>query len=421
MSTLAPRAPIEQRLAAAGLSPLPRLAWLEIDVEALSSNLRLIRRAAGDVGVFAVVKADAYGHGSQEAARAFVDAGAGRLCVATFDEAVQLRDAGITVPIVVLYRVPGEVVAEAAELGIELTLSEQEGVAEMAARWREEQAIAAAQGAYISLHLHIEVETGLGRAGLRPERVAAAIAELGAMPGIGIAGLWTHFASPGDAQASAAQVAQFESTFTSIVDARLPVPLRHTAASGGVFAASAPSYEAVRPGLSLYGLLPDGLVPAADRAEEAAGLRPAMQLKARPLRVESVGVGGGVSYGSRWRAERPSVIATLPVGYADGITRASWPGEQVLVNGRFAPLVGTVAMDAVMVDVTDVPGVGMASEFTLLGGDDGGPSITAYDLARLRNTISWEVLSTMSRRLPRVYHSGPVLVGRRTLTGDRTE
>jgi alanine racemase len=414
------RVPIEERLAAAGLPPLPRLAWLEIDVDALAWNLRLIRLTAGDVAVFAVVKADAYGHGAEQAARAFVDAGAGRLCVATFDEAVQLRDAGITAPIVVLYRVPGEVVAQAAELGIELTVSEQESVAETAARWREEHALAAAAGAYISLHLHIEVETGLGRAGLPPQLVAAAIAELGPLPGIGIAGLWTHFASAGDAQASAAQVALFESTFASIVDAGLPMPPRHAAASGGVFAATAPSYEAVRPGLSLYGLLPDDLVPAPDRSEAAAGLRPAMQLKARPLRVESVGVGGGVSYGSRWRATRPSLIATLPVGYADGITRASWPGEEVLVNGRRAPLVGTVAMDAVMVDVTDVPGVGMASEFTLLGVDD-GQAITAYDLARLRNTISWEVLATMARRLPRVYHAGPVLVGRRTLTGDRTE
>ena len=129
---------------------------------------------------------------------------------------------------------------------------------------------------------------------------------------------------------------------------------------------------------------------------------------------------GGSHYGSRWRAERPSLIATLPLGYTDGVLRASSPGEYVLVHGRRAPLVGTVAMDAVMVDVTDVPGVSLASEFTLLG-EDGGERITAYDLARLRNTISWEVLATMSQRLPRVYHAGPVLVGRRTLTGGRTE
>jgi alanine racemase len=167
-------------------------------------------------------------------------------------------------------------------------------------------------------------------------------------------------------------------------------------------------------------VLPDDLVPAPDRAEAAAGLRPVMQLKARPVRLEWAGVGAGVSYGSRWRAPKPSLIATLPLGYTDGILRSSSPGEFVLVNGRRAPLVGTVAMDAVMVDVTDIPGVGMDSEFTLLG-VDGKERITAHDLARLRNTISWEVLATMAQRIPRVYHAGPVLVGRRTLTGGRTE
>ena len=413
------RPPIEERLAAAGLPPLPRLAWLEIDVEALAHNLRLIRGAAGEVDVFAVVKADAYGHGSHDAAHALVDAGAARLCVATFDEAVQLRDAGIVAPILVLFRVPGELVAEAAELRIELTVSEHDSMAELAARWREEQASAAA-GPYLTLHVHVEVETGLGRAGLRPERVAPALAGLDDIAGIGIAGLWTHFAAPDDAQSAAAQVRAFEAAVSSLVAAGVPVPPRHVAASGGIFAASAPSYEAVRPGLSLYGLLPDGLVPAPARAAAAAALRPAMQLKARPLRVEPMAVGAGVSYGSRWRANRASLIATLPVGYSDGISRSSWPGEEVLVNGRRAPLVGTVAMDAVMVDVTDVPGVNLGTEFTLLG-EDGGQRITAHDLARLRNTISWEVVATMARRLPRVYHAGPVLVGRRTLTGDRTE
>ena len=415
----ATRAPIEERLREAGMSPLPRLAWLEIDVDALADNLRLIQRTAG-VPAFPVVKADAYGHGARETAEALVEAGAQRLCVATFDEAVQLRDAGNKAPIVVLYRVPGEVAGEAAELGIELTVSARDSIAELQARWREEQALAAASGSYISLHLHVEVETGLGRGGLTPDLVAGAIVELDSMPGIGVAGLWTHYASPGDAQASAAQTAVFESTFTPIVAAGFPVPPRHAAASGGVFAATAPMYEAVRPGLSVYGLLPDDLTPAPDRAGPAAGLRPVMQLKARPVRLEWAGVGAGVSYGSRWRAERTSLIATLPVGYTDGILRASSPGEYVLVHGRRAPLVGTVAMDAVMVDVTDVPGVSMASEFTLLG-EDGGERITAYDLARLRNTISWEVLATMSQRLPRVYHAGPVLVGRRTLTGGRTE
>lgn len=398
---------IEERVAGAGLPPLTRLSWLEIDVAALGDNLRATADAAGPgVDVFAVVKADGYGHGADAAARAFLDAGAARLCVATLDEALLLRSGDIDAPILVLFRVPEAMVGVAAEQRIELAISEESSAPELIRLLP----------AGAELVVHVEVETGLARAGVRPDRVAALLRRLTDAPGIRVAGLWTHLATSDDAQATAEQVRLFDGAVEAVRAAGMPVPPRHVAASGALFAATAPSYDAVRPGLCLYGLLPEDLPVAPQHSAAASRLRPAMALRARPLRVERLAVGEGVGYGSRWRAERSSVVATLPVGYSDGWPRSSWPGSEALVHGRRVPFVGTVAMDATMVDVTDIPGVDLASEFTLLG-SDGAQSITAYDLARLRTTISWEVLATMAQRLPRVYHAGPVLVGSRTLAG----
>jgi alanine racemase len=195
----------------------------------------------------------------------------------------------------------------------------------------------------------------------------------------------------------------------------------HLAATGGLLAGSAPAYDSVRLGLGLYGVLPEGLTPAPEMRPAAAALRPVMSLHARPVRVADLPAGHGVSYGPSFETGRPSRIATLPVGYGDGWPRALSNRAQALVRGRRVPLVGTVAMDAVMADVTDVPGapVGMDDEFVLLGeqvGPDGTEAITAGELALSRTTISWEVLTAMSRRLPRVYHAAAVPVGLRTLT-----
>jgi alanine racemase len=182
--------------------------------------------------------------------------------------------------------------------------------------------------------------------------------------------------------------------------------------------ADAPTYDGVRIGLGLYGLLPLDLPMPPERQAAAVRLQPAMALKARPLRVETISRGTSVSYGGRWTAERESVIATLPVGYADAIPRPA-PWGNALVRGQLVPLVGTVAMDAVMADVTDVSGptVTLQDEFVLLG-EQGGATISAEAVARARNTIPWEVATSMSARIPRVYHAASVLMGLRTLNGE---
>jgi alanine racemase len=173
----------------------------------------------------------------------------------------------------------------------------------------------------------------------------------------------------------------------------------------------------VRIGLGLYGLMPDGFPVGASQKSAVAKLRPAMAVKCRPLRVETFAAGTPVSYGGLWTARRESRIATLPIGYGDGWVRAYSPGAGVLVRGVKAPLVGSIAMDAVMADVTDVGDVGLDDEFVLIGAQEGSEIVT-NELARLRTTIPWEIVTSMAYRLPRVYHAGPVLKGLRTLSGE---
>ncbi len=253
------------------------------------------------------------------------------------------------------------------------------------------------------VRIHIGVETGMGRGGLQPEEVVAVAARAQADPGIELAGLWSHLHSPEDPPTSDGQLLRFDVATTALREARLPVPPRHSAASGGIFTGDEPTLDLVRPGVASYGVLDEGLPVAPDALEAAHGLRPAMSLKARPIAFSEVPEGGTVGYGGTWRARRPTRIAVLPVGYGDGYLRSSQPGAEVLVRGGRVPLVGRVSMDAVTVDVTDLPGLDYGEEFVLLGAQGEG-CITAGELARRRNTIAWEVLTSMAQRLARVYH-----------------
>lgn len=412
------RTPIEQRLRAAGLAPLARHAWLEIDLDALRWNLAALRAAVGPaVRVEPVVKADAYGHGAVEVALALEAAGADGLSVATMDEAVELRDAAVALPLLVLYPVPVTWLNEAARRGIAVALGAGAAADEVLA-W----ARAAAGTGAPQLGVHLEVETGLGRGGVLPEDVARAIDAVLATPGVRLDGVWTHLAAADDNARTIEQDRRFTAAMTPLADAvaRVLGPAsgvrRHLAGSGGVLGDAVPRWDAVRTGLSVYGLVPDALVPPSSTAPAARALRPVMAAYARPVRVLELPEGHGVSYGPTFVTTRPSRIATLPIGYADGWRRYLSDRSCALVRGVRVPLVGRVAMDAVMADVTDVPGepVTERDEFVLLG-EQGEERITAFELAATGGTISYEVLTGMSRRLARVYHAAGSPVGVRTL------
>ena len=389
--------PIEVRLSAAGLPQLPRTAWLEIDLDALAGNLATLRSLAGSsVPIHPVVKADAYGHGAIEVARVLERSGADGLCVATIDEALELREAGIALPILVLYPVPATWLDEARAHGIDVTAGDPVLL---------QRLLAAPAGGTEPIGVHVEVETGLGRGGFPVADVVNVAAQLAANGATRLSGLWSHLQAPADRARTAAQVERFEAGIAAVQAAGIDLPPRHLASSGMLLGDQVVAYGGTRPGLSLYGIVPDELAETAGRAA-SPGLRPVLSLHARPVRVTDVPAGWGISYGPSFTTERPSRIATLPLGYGDGWSRSLSNRAEALVRGRRYPIVGTVAMDAVMVDVTDVPGppVGVDDLFTLIG-SQGDERIDARDLARARTTISWEIVTAMSRRLPRVYHS----------------
>jgi len=403
------RKPIEERLAAAGLPPVPRTAWLEIDLDALRHNLETLRRLAGrDVPVRPVVKADAYGHGAVPVARALEEAGVEGLCVATFDEAMELRDDGIGGPLLVLYPIPAAVATEAAEAGVAVAAGDVELLGEL---------IAAVAGldARQRLGIELEVETGLGRGGFTGAALIDAARRIAAVPGLALNGIWTHLQAVEDADLTRLQLARFEAAMAALADAGVSLPPGHVAASAAVLAGGIGTYGGIRPGLAIYGLVPDEL----DGVElpTSHALQPVMALYARPVRVEDLPAGWGISYGPTFTTSRPSRIATLPLGYGDGWSRQLSNRAKALVRGVRVPLVGNVAMDAVMADVTDVPGpsIGVADEFVLIGAS-GSDRITVADLAHERTTNSWEVVTGMARRLPRVYHAAAGPVGLRALT-----
>jgi alanine racemase len=370
------------------------------------------------VRVEPVVKADAYGHGAVPVTQALEAAGADGFSVATLDEALILRRAGIRRPILVLFPVPPGEAARAVRRGIGLTGGDRDVLERLLEAFTADRARGLVGGR--ALHLQLEVETGLGRGGIPASGLADAVRAIRRTPGARLAGIWSHLTAAEDSTRTRRQQQQFDDALRVLSDGGMRVATSHLAASGGLLAGLT-AYEAIRPGLSIYGLVPDGMADGPAARGGAAALRPAMALRARPVRVADLPAGWGVSYGPTFETRRPSRIATLPLGYGDGWPRALSNRAEALVRGRRVPLVGTVAMDAIMADVTDVPGppVGVDDEFTLIG-NDGDERITVLDLARSRATISWEVVTAMSRRLPRVYHAAAGVAGLRTMAHGET-
>jgi alanine racemase len=392
----------------ASSAPLPKSAWMEVDLDAIVSNARVFQGILpAGCKVQPVVKADAYGHGAVAVARALVAGGTETLAVATFDEGLELRQAGVEVPILVLFPTPAETAVAALRNRLSVTVGDRDLAGRTLAALAGLRDVAEDE----RLAVHVELETGLGRGGVAPDVAAELVREVEECRQARLAGLWTHLQAAGDRDITAAQETRFGEAAGLIEAAGLALPSRHFSASGGVLGATAGAYDAVRIGLSIYGLV----VPPGN-SSAAAALRPAMSLRARPIRVASLPAGWGVSYGPTFVTSRPSLIATLPLGYADGWPRSLTNKAQVLVRGRRVPQVGTVAMDALMVDVTDVPGpaVTIDDEVTLIG-RQGDEVITAGDVALWGNTISYEIVSAMSGRLPRVYYAAATPVAQRVI------
>jgi alanine racemase len=376
-----------------------RSTVVDVDLDAIATNLAELKRKGG-AEVIAVVKDDAYGHGVEAVAEALAEAGAVMLAVFTVEEALVLRRAGIATPVLVLSSASDGAEAEAAVAAdCALVVWDLER-----ARLIDKAAAAAGRTARV----HFKVDTGLSRLGAPIAEAPARLKAIRALPHLDVEGLFTHLATADEPDVSSdrAQLERFADVLRAVSD----VPrLVHAAASAGVAAfGPIPGCTAIRPGLSLYGL------PAAPHLQGALTLRPALEWRSRIHRVAAVPKGTGVSYGLEYRMPRDGRIATVPVGYGDGLPRVVGRRGRILIGGRAVPFAGRVAMDLVMLDVTDLPAAREGDEVVMIGAQDDRRQ-TADDMAAAAGTISYEIVVGIRRRVPRRYHRGDRVVALRTL------
>jgi alanine racemase len=370
----------------------------EIDLGAVQRNLVRFRQVVGaGVGIFGVVKADAYGHGAVPVARA-LEPLCNALAVSLVEEGLELRAAGIRAPIFVLgayyNRHQDDVLAERLTPVVYDRADLDRFAAAAARRGRRAD-------------VHIKVDTGMSRLGIAVGELDATLARLGDLPSLRLAGLCTHFASADlpDPQTSQEALDRFEDCLARVARAGFQDLVNHAANSAAAVRFRQARLDAVRPGLALYGAMPSESVPL-------PGLEGALSLRTRVMAVHQIATGTGVSYGGLWRATRPSRIATLPIGYADGYPRHVRDAA-VLVGGRRVPIIGAVCMDMLMIDVTDLRPEVLGGPVTLIG-RDGAETITVDDLASWAGTVSYEILCGISKRVPRVLRDAAITPPRPT-------
>lgn len=366
-------------------------AWVEIDLAALSHNVQHLRRSLATTELMAIVKADAYGHGAEAIARAALSAGATWLGVATIPEGVELRQVGITAPILVL--------------GATNTPEQVQAIA----RWKLQPTLCTPKQAWIfaetmdgingrtPLPVHLKLDTGMSRLGA-PWQEAAAFGQLvQRLPQLKIASVYSHLATADSLDQTVMRLQQqrFQAAIAHLRAVDVHPPKLHLANSAATLTDPALHYDRVRVGLALYGLHP------APHLASRVDLRPVLQVKARVTQVKSIAAGEGVSYGHQFVADRDLAIATVGIGYADGIPRNLSNKMTVLVRGQRVPQVGTITMDQMMLDVSQIPQLQEGEVVTVLG-RDGAEQISADDWATTLGTISWEILCGFKHRLPRL-------------------
>lgn len=370
--------------------PMNRWAWVEVDLSAISHNVAALSAlTAPGTRFMAVVKADGYGHGAEQVARAALSAGATDLGVATLAEAIELREAGIAAPIL-LFSEPGDDAAgELLDHRIVATVSTREFAGALGR-------VAAARGTSASYHL--KIDTGMNRIGVRADDAAEFAAMLKEFPGLRLEGVYTHFATadvPGDWDAQA-QLKRFAEVLAQMKTEGVDPGLVHAANSPATILYPEAHFDMVRCGIALYGLHPS------DATRERVTLRPAMSVKARATLVKRIGTGEGVSYGLTWRAASPATIATVPLGYADGVHRVLSNRMSVLGGGGRLEQVGRVCMDQFMVEVPRGSTLGRGDELVLVG-EQSGSRIEMDELADAAGTINYEMACAFGMRLERRY------------------
>ncbi|MEA4825986.1 MAG: alanine racemase [Clostridium sp.] len=369
-----------------------RPVWAEIDLDNLAFNMRQIRSKAKSKDIIAVVKADAYGHGALDIAPVLLENGATSLAVAVVSEGVELRRGGIECPIMVLGFTPPSLMDDLVKYDIQQTVFSYSYAKELSA---------IAEKNHKKARIHIAVDTGMGRIGFMPNKESVEeVLKISKLPNIEVQGIFSHFstADDKDKEYTDYQLSKFNEFYDELSKVGVKIKIRHIANSAAIIELPKTHFEAVRPGIILYGYYPSEEVDKSN-----IQLKPVMELKTNIAHIKKIPSGYYISYGRKFKSTRETVVATLPVGYADGYTRLLFNKAKVIINGQFAPVVGRICMDQCMVDVTNIKGEIKVGDEVILIGEKGGISINADHIAEMLGTINYEVVCMISKRVPRVY------------------
>lgn len=370
-----------------------RPAWVEVNLSNADYNIKQIKKKVGEGRqIIGVVKADGYGHGAPQIARVLLDNGVDILAIAALSEAITLRKEGFTCPIIMLGLTPELYHQTILDYDITAVVSSFENAAHLS-----QLAVQAGKRPEIL----VAIDTGMGRIGFLPEKESVPqVVQISKLPGIKIKGLFSHFATADEKDKAYAkgQLDKYNKFADLLIAAGVPLEFRTLANSAAIMEIPGAYFDAVRPGIILYGCYPSHEVD-----QNQLSIKPVMSVKANIIHLKKVGPGFSVSYGRKFTTERDSLIGTLALGYADGFPRnLSGKGGRVIVNGVYAPIIGNICMDQCMIDVTDVPNVKLGDEVVLIG-TQGDKTILADEIADKTGTINYEVTCRFALRLPRVY------------------
>ncbi len=362
---------------------------VEVDLTAISENIKAIKRRVAPARVMAVVKADAYGHGAVAVARIALSSGASYLGVALVEEGIELRNYGFLEPILVFSGAFEHQLEQFFQYDLEVTVYTKpiaDALAQLAAAFQR------------SIRVHVKVDTGMGRVGIGWDDAVEFIRYLNQLQGIDLKGVYTHFATADEAdkQFAILQFQRFQKVLTALREQGIQIPIKHAANSGAILDLPDTYLDMVRPGVMMYGYYPS------NSTTESVAIRPAMTLKSRVSFVKSVPSNFSVSYGRQYVTSKPTRIVTIPVGYGDGYNRLLSNRAMVTIRGRKFPLVGRVCMDMVMADVGLEHPVEVGDEVILFGRPEDN-AMTVKEICEILNTIPYEVTCWVSRRVPRVY------------------
>ncbi|RBP44787.1 alanine racemase [Garciella nitratireducens] len=374
---------------------LHRPTWIEVDLDAISHNIQTIRKLVGkDKKIMGIVKADAYGHGAVEVAQVLLKHGVEYLAVSILDEAIALRKGGIIAPILILGYTPVEQVKEIVKWGITQTIYNRDIIYALSKEAQKQKK---------RVKIHIKVDTGMGRIGfIGKEEIVKAVKEFRQLPYIDIEGIFTHFsvADQKDKRYTFKQLKNFEKVIKALEKEDIYIPIKHTANSAATIDIDQSRFDMVRPGIILYGLYPSDEV-----RKERLNLKPAMSFKTRIAHIKKVPPNTSISYGRKFITSNESIIATLPVGYADGFSRMLSGKAKVLIQGKKVPVVGAICMDQCMVDISNIPNVEIGDEVIVFG-----KGLPVEEIAEKLGTINYEVICMLNKRVPRVYkHKGKII------------